>query len=155
MAYLWNFIEGTKNYWEKDYPHDGFYWRLSLFSDGLYVCDECLFYWRKHKGSAFSIESREMKSLEKKKEWVEYADRFCDSLINYLNNNNIDDKEDKIDILNRYKTWLSIRRQLFDTKRIKYAIGIIKYIGFYNSFKQFLGDYYLVYINSDMTKKKY
>lgn len=139
-------IEQSKKYWESDFPHDALFWRLGIFSDTLYSYNKSLIRWRKHNDSTYALESLQVKSAKKKREWFNYALRVINSLKRYISDYQIEDKGKKIKILEVTQKWIEIRISFYDTKKIKYWFELLKYRMCYDRLKQYLGDFYLVVI---------
>lgn len=106
-------LDIARKYWRPEYPHDALLWRLSLFSDGLYNYNGNLIRWRKHQNSAFTKESRDLKSVAAKKKWIQTARAFDDTLREYVNSSEIADKTTKLRVLDRNDRWLAVRERFY------------------------------------------
>ena len=138
-------VELSKKYWQPDFPHDALFWRIALFSDSLYSYNKSLIKWRKHDTSTYAIESFQSKNYEKKRASFDYALRVIVSLKSYITDQGIHDNKKK-EILNTNYKWIEMRRLFYDSKKIIYWFKLIKYRKCYDRFRQFIGDFYLVYI---------
>ncbi len=138
-------VEISKKYWEDGFPHDALFWRLGIISGTLFTYQKSLIKWRKHDDSAYSIESVNSKNYLDKREWLTYADRVIDNLKMF-------EKEQKTHITNyskvleKSKRWNQIRIEFYDSRNLIYWLLLIKYIRCYSRFRQYLGDFYLVYV---------
>lgn len=142
-----SFFDKIKGYWKPGFPHDALLWRFAIFSDSLFLCEDVLFNWRKHTDSEFAKETNRKKKLADRIEWVDYASQFTAGLYRYIkNNSSLRDRRNKVHLLHKYKEWLNLRKKFFKEKNPVYGIMLIKYICYYRDFKQYLGDWYTVYI---------
>lgn len=139
-------LDTARKYWRPEYPHDALLWRLSLFSDGLYNYNGNLIKWRKHQNSAFTKESRDLKSVAAKKKWIQTAKAFDDTLREYVNNSEITDKTDKLKVLDRNDRWLSVRERFYLTKNPLVGVKLATYWDCFPRYRQYLGDWYLIYL---------
>lgn len=139
-------LDTARKYWRPEYPHDALLWRLSLFSDGLYNYNGNLIKWRKHQNSAFTKESRDLKSVVAKKKWIQTAQAFDDTLREYVNNSEITDKTAKLKVLDRNDRWLSVRERFYLTKNPLVGVKLATYWDCFPRYRQYLGDWYLIYL---------
>ena len=139
-------LDTARKYWRPEYPHDALLWRLSLFSDGLYNYNGNLIKWRKHQNSAFTKESRDLKSVAAKKKWIQTARAFDDTLREYVNSGEIADKATKLKVLDRNDRWLSVRERFYLTKNPLVGIRLATYWDCFPRYRQYLGDWYLIYL---------
>lgn len=139
-------LDTARKYWRPEYPHDALLWRLSLFSDGLYNYNGNLIKWRKHQNSAFTKESRDLKSVAAKKKWIQTAKAFDDTLREYVNNSEIADKTAKLEVLDRNDRWLSVRERFYLTKNPLVGVKLATYWDCFPRYRQYLGDWYLIYL---------
>lgn len=140
------FVEISKKYWQEDFPHDALFWRMGMFSDSLYSYRGSLIQWRKHNDSTFTIESAESKTVDKKRQWLEYGLRVIDSLDDFVKNYSDVCEIEKEKILISTKRWLEKRIEFYNTRSIIDWIKILKYLSYYDRFRQYIGDLYLVKI---------
>lgn len=141
-------INLSKNYWELDFPHDALFWRMGMFSNTLYSYNKSLIKWRKHTDSAYALESIQLKSNEKKREWLSYALRVIKSLMRFVKEQKVINQKQKAKILLTTQKWIETRIAFFDTKNFLYWLKLIKYIKCYDRLKQYIGDLYLVYFRN-------
>ena len=140
------FFDEIKKYWKPGFPHDALLWRFSIFSDSLYVCDDVLFYWRKHAESEFAIETNRKKNLADRIEWIDYAFDFSEQILQYIKvNKKLKNRKKKAMLINDFMKYLYLRRMLFVKKNPIYAIMLLKHMGYYRDFKMYLGDCYMTY----------
>lgn len=141
-----SFMEICKDYWEADFPHDALFWRMGMFSETLYSYNECLIRWRRHNDSAYTIESMQFKTASKKRQWIEYAIRTVNGLKRFIVNADCPDKVNAERILDNVMHWLKHRAAFYDTKSITKGIQLLKYRKCYDRIRQYIGDWYIVYI---------
>lgn len=139
-------LDTARKYWRPEYPHDALLWRLSLFSDGLYNYNGNLIKWRKHQNSAFTKESRDLKSVAAKKKWIQTARAFDDTLREYVNSSEIAAKTTKLKVLDRNDRWLSVRERFYLTKNPLVGVKLATYWDCFPRYRQYLGDWYLIYL---------
>lgn len=139
-------LDIARKYWRPEYPHDALLWRLSLFSDGLYNYNGNLIRWRKHQNSAFTKESRDLKSVAAKKKWIQTARAFDDTLREYVNSSEIADKTTKLRVLDRNDRWLAVRERFYLTKNPLVGVKLATYWDCFPRYRQYLGDWYLIYL---------
>lgn len=139
-------LDIARKYWRPEYPHDALLWRLSLFSDGLYNYNGNLIKWRKHQNSAFTKESRDLKSVAAKKKWIQTARAFDDTLREYVNSSEIADKTTKLRVLDRNDRWLAVRERFYLRKNPLVGVKLATYWDCFPRYRQYLGDWYLIYL---------
>ncbi|MCP0887613.1 glycosyltransferase [Ligilactobacillus sp. WILCCON 0076] len=137
----------SEMYYRKGYAHDDLMWRLGLFSDGLYVLREDLIDYRQHSDSTYSLETVEMKTISEKKKWIAMTQNFCFDLIRFVQDNNSSNKEKQLRILSGVQEWLDERAKLYERKKIWQAVKLIRYWGYYQRRRQYLGDWYIIFFN--------
>lgn len=138
-------INLSKRYWESDFPHDALLLRMAIFSDSAYCYNEFLINWRKHIESTYTIESKHSKNLFEKKKWISYAIRVAESLQKFIQTENCKNKEIKMKIVNKYIEWCDLRKRFMETGNVFIGIKLLMYLKCYSRFKQYIGDWYLVY----------
>lgn len=131
-------IEKTRPIWEEWYPHDAFLWTVSIFMNGCYIIHEPLIRYRRHSGNTTNRVTRD-------KEAVILSLKRNRNLSDWLiNNPNIPSSEDKKDMLKQFKNYANIRIELLEQKKVSNFVKLIRYRCFYRTFKQQLGDLYLM-----------
>lgn len=143
------FTDKVRKYWNNQYPHDAFYWRLALYSNQVYAINKDLINWRKHEESTFSKESRDNRNYNERKIWFDYAINSINSVKEYIKDENIQNKK-IIKILEQNLKFIEKRKKFYDTKNIFLGIYLIRYINYYMSLKRYLGDLFLVYFKSEV-----
>lgn len=139
------FFHEAKQYWTEDTAHDELLWRTALFSEGLYIYPQKLIYWRQHQDSSWALEGAKNKTLEVRLKWTEFAQRQIGIVCAFLNNHGgVSQKKEHI--LTDNLEWIKLRKKLFLKKRICTCLQLLKYIDYYNSFKQYLGDIYITFL---------
>lgn len=136
----------SKKYWQAPYAHDDLFWRLALLDDSLFIYTDYLIYWRKHNDSAYASESRKLKTVEKKYQWINMSIDFNDSIKKYLLEDVKNKTSKKEKILKRNDHWLHLRKKFFETKNILIGIRLLSFIDCYQRLRQYLGDWYLIYV---------
>ncbi|MGN1277743.1 MAG: glycosyltransferase [Floccifex sp.] len=139
------FVNISKKHWQEDFPHDALFWRLGMFSDSLYTYNVSLIRWRKHNDSTFSKESNQNRTYIKKLESLDYAMRVINDLYDFVKDSSYPQKKEKLKVLDESKEWLSVRSKFYSSKNPLYGVQLLKYIKNYNSIRQYLGDWYLIY----------
>ena len=139
-------LELSKKYWLPEYPHDALLWRLGLFSNTLYAVTDDLIKWRNHSTSAFAKESRDLKSVSAKKQWINTAKSFDETMRRYVEEDVSGDKQKQFEVLAQNDRWLAIREKFYNKKSVIDGLKLAKYWGCYPRKRQYLGDWYLVYI---------
>lgn len=102
--------------------------------------------WRKHQNSAFTKESRDLKSVAAKKKWIQTARAFDDTLREYVNSSEIADKTTKLRVLDRNDRWLSVRERFYLRKNPLVGVKLATYWDCFPRYRQYLGDWYLIYL---------
>lgn len=139
-------LELSKQYWLPEYPHDALLWRLGLFSNTLYAVTDDLIKWRNHSSSAFAKESRDLKSLSSKKQWVNTAKSFDATMLRYVEKDVNGDKQKQFEVLDRNDRWLALRERFYNKHNFIDGLKLAGFWGCYPRKRQYLGDWYLVYI---------
>ena len=141
------FAQATAKVWNKEYPHDALVWELALFTDSLYLYTKPLIKWRQHQTSAFSKESRLLKTKSKKYRWLEESQRFNNSIREFLAVNNGQVDNEKKRLLEATDKYLSLRKKFYDSRNPIYGLQLLRYWKLYPRYRQYLADWYLVYFN--------
>lgn len=139
-------LETAKRYWKPEYAHDALLWRLSLFANGLYIYTDDLIRWRKHENSAFSKESKNLKTIAEKRKWIKVAESFNQLLREYTLTEVIGNRDQQFKVLARNEQWLVERNKFYDTKNPLQGIKLARYWNCFPRYRQYLGDWYLLYI---------
>lgn len=139
-------VQYCQKYWQNDFPHDALIWRLGLFSDSLYVYTDDLIEWRKHKTSAFATEIRDLKNKKNKYSWILTAIKMNDAMRAFVKNDVQNSTKKEIKLLEKTAYYLSLRKKLYDTNNPIYAIRLARYWNLYPRYRQYLADWYLVYV---------
>ncbi|KRL76582.1 glycosyltransferase [Ligilactobacillus equi] len=139
-------LDISKRYWQPHFAHDALLWRLAIFADSLYIYTDSLIKWRNHKTSAFAKESKDLKTVKEKKKWIESAQSFNDTLKAYLAKDVSGNKENQLSVLRRNDNWLNIRRKFYCTKNPFIGLRLVTYWDCFPRYRQYLGEWYLIYI---------
>lgn len=141
------FAQATAKVWNKEYPHDALVWEMALFTDSLYLYTEPLIEWRQHRTSAFSKESRLLKSRSKKYQWLKNSMKFNNSIKEFLITNIGQIDTGKKQLLEATDKYLNLRKKFYDSKNPVYGLWLMNYWKMYPRYRQYLADWYLVYLN--------
>lgn len=136
----------SKKYWKPAYPHDALLWRLGIFRRGLYAIQDDLIRWRKHRSSAFAKESRDLKSVEAKKQWIRNATDFNETLQRYVADDVPGDRTHQQAVLQRVSRWLTTRGRFYQTANPLVGLNLMRYWDCYPRKRQYPGDWYLIYL---------
>lgn len=139
-------IEISKNFWQKEFAHDDFFWRLGLFTDSLYAYKDSLIHWRKHKDSTYSLESIGLKNSCEKLKWLDMTENFDTMLLLFCKAKKVDNYDTKVGLIDKNKMWINLRKSFYKTKNIRYGMKLLCYLNSYQRYRQYLGDFYLIYI---------
>lgn len=140
-----SFVEISKKHWQFDFPHDAMFWRMGMFSDTLYSYNESLIHWRKHQDSTFTKESNRNRTFSKKKDSLDYAMRVVNDLEDFVNEYSSERRKEKIEVLEKEKKWIEIRKEFYSSKKPLCGIKLLRYIRCYDRIRQYCGDWYLIY----------
>lgn len=138
-------IEKSKDNWMDIFPHDAFFWRCSLMDHSLYEVKMNLVKWRMHKNSSFSQEKASKNSINKKLEWIDYAKKVVLSLRKYIIYNSNQFLEDNCNILDYNYKWLTTRKAMFETKKLRLWLTMSRYLDVYPQKRQYLFDLYYIF----------
>lgn len=139
-------LDLSKKYWKPAYPHDALLWQLGLFRQDLYAIQDDLIRWRKHRSSAFAKESRDLKSVEAKKQWIRNATDFNETLKRYVADDVLGDRTHQQAVLQRVSRWLTIRGRFYRTANPLAGLNLMRYWDCYPRKRQYPGDWYLIYL---------
>lgn len=139
-------VDWSKDYWAEGYPHDALLYRLGLFSDSLYEYHDVLFDWRMHSDSTFSVEAKDLKTIGEKKKWIATAKRMNNAMIRFVKDHHFDNSAKSLDLLTDYNQWLQIRGNFYEHQNILTGLRLMFYWRFYPRKRQYLGDWYLIFI---------
>lgn len=140
-----SYLRKVLKYWQNDYPHDLLLFRFATFDGTLYSINKSLIRWRRHSNSSYTKESMESKTLENKIVWIDFANRFTSSIEEYLKDESYE-SEESIRIIKRTKDWLLNRYTFLNSRRIIEGVKLLKYLDCYPRKRQYLGDWYLVFV---------
>lgn len=130
--------------WFADYPHDALLWRTALFTDSLYFYTDDLIRWRKHNDSAFAKDSKN-KTKANKEKWLDYDLQVADGLDKIISSFTGDTTRQH-NALARNRHWISLRKKFYRTKNIFTGLHLMAYWNCYPRYRQYLADWYLVFI---------
>lgn len=136
----------SKQYWKPDFPHDAIFWWMGMLSGRLYAYNESLIRWRRHEDSTYTIESIQLKTWYKKREWINYAEQVINSLQGFIDSGNCPNVRGAKEILNNNSSWLKCRAEFYDSRNFYTGLKLLKYRKYYDRFKQYIGDWYLIFI---------
>jgi glycosyltransferase involved in cell wall biosynthesis len=136
----------SKKYYRDGYAHDDLMWRLGLFSESLYVLKKDLIDYRQHDDSTYSLESARMKTIAEKKKWIQMTQNFCVDLERFVENENLSSKIKMIRKLRKVQLWLRERAKLYEKKSLWQALKMIRFFSYYQRFRQYFGDIYIIFI---------
>lgn len=120
--------------WEPGTPHDALLWTLAAITRKLYLYDEVLIDYRRHKDNAskdishgVKYKINEIARTKKINNW------YKESL--YVNSKDLK-------VVNEIDIWCNYREELLVNKKFRYWFKLIKYRNCYLTNKKFLGDIY-------------
>ncbi|MBQ3565687.1 MAG: glycosyltransferase [Oscillospiraceae bacterium] len=130
-------FDTAETMWFDYYPHDAVLWRAALVTDSLYVYKQPLIYWRRHETTATGHDKRD---AESKIVSMEYYLEAIDKLIEFIENNKIENKKQKKMLIDRCREWCELRIDLMKTGKLSKWIKLSGYIGNYYNCKSYLAD---------------
>lgn len=131
-------IVQVRDIWKDWYPHDAFLWTVAIFMKGCYIIHEPLIRYRRHSENATNHVTRD-------KNAVVLSLQRNRNLSNWLlNNRTIPCSIEEQAMLRRFMTYADLRLGLLEQRKIGNFIKLFWYRSFYRTFKQELGDLYLV-----------
>ncbi len=136
-------VQQGKAYWEADFPHDAFFWRLAMFSESLYLYKRRFVLWRKHPDSAYALESLALKRADKKKAWLYYALRMQSRLLCFAEEQKGERRKEYTALLQRVRMWLLYRLRFYETGSLRDWLKLAPYHACYDRLRQYFGDLYL------------
>ena len=141
-------VEKSKNYYNVEYAHDDYFWKLGLFADGLYNYSKDMIDYRRHDDSTFSVEVRKNRNSEARIKWINMALDYCKDLTDYVKEDDtITEKDKKLKIIERNRKYLNIRNKFYKTGNPLLIIPMSMYRDCYLQSRQLLGDIYIKYIS--------
>ncbi|MEN3954040.1 glycosyltransferase [Ligilactobacillus salivarius] len=141
-------VEKSKNYYNVEYAHDDYFWKLGLFADGLYNYNKDMIDYRRHDDSTFSVEVRKNRNLEARIKWINMALDYCKDLTDYVKEDDtITEKDKKLKIIKRNRKYLKLRNKFYKTGNPLLIIPMSMYRDCYLQSRQLLGDIYIKYIS--------
>ena len=141
-------VEKSKNYYNVEYAHDDYFWKLGLFVDGLYNYNKDMIDYRRHDDSTFSVEVRKNRNSKARIKWINMALDYCKDLTDYVKNDDtIVEKDKKLKIIKRNRNYLSLRNKFYKTGNPLFILPMMMYRDCYLQSRQLLGDIYIKYIS--------
>ena len=141
-------VEKSKNYYNVEYAHDDYFWKLGLFADGLYNYSKDMIDYRRHDDSTFSVEVRKNRNSEARIKWINMALDYCKDLTDYVKEDDtITEKDKKLKIIERNRKYLNIRNKFYKTGNPLLIVPMSMYKDCYLQSRQLLGDIYIKYIS--------
>ena len=141
-------VEKSKNYYNLEYAHDDYFWKLGLFADGLYNYNKDMIDYRRHDDSTFSVEVRKNRNSEARIKWINMALDYCKDLTDYVKDDDtITEKDKKLKIIKRNRKYLNIRNKFYKTGNPLLIVPMSMYKDCYLQSRQLLGDIYIKYIS--------
>ena len=139
-------VEKSKNYYNLEYAHDDYFWKLGLFADGLYNYNKDMIDYRRHDDSTFSVEVRKNRNSEARIKWINMALDYCKDLTDYVKEDDtITEKDKKLKIIERNRKYLNIRNKFYKTGNPLLIVPMSMYKDCYLQSRQLLGDIYIKY----------
>ena len=139
-------VEKSKNYYNLEYAHDDYFWKLGLFADGLYNYNKDMIDYRRHDDSTFSVEVRKNRNSEARIKWINMALDYCKDLTDYVKDDDtITEKDKKLKIIERNRKYLNIRNKFYKTGNPLLIVPMSMYKDCYLQSRQLLGDIYIKY----------
>ena len=139
-------VEKSKNYYNLEYAHDDYFWKLGLFADGLYNYNRDTIDYRRHDDSTFSVEVRKNRNSEARIKWINMALDYCKDLTDYVKDDDtITEKDKKLKIIERNRKYLNIRNKFYKTGNPLLIVPMSMYKDCYLQSRQLLGDIYIKY----------
>lgn len=134
------YIDCIKKYWNSNYEHDAFLWRLALLQGKLYIYEHSLIYWRIYKKSTNAKEKSETRiNCSKRIEYVDLLLSFNKTMTNYLKDKN-NDESIKFKYLSKNKLMLEARKAFLCSPTVRNGLKCLSYIPYYTYFNEFLRD---------------
>lgn len=141
-------VEKSKNYYNVEYAHDDYFWKLGLFADGLYNYNRDTIDYRRHDDSTFSVEVEKSRNTKARINWINMALDYCDDLIDYVKEDDtITEKDKKLKIIKRNRKYLKLRNKFYKTGNPLLIVPMSMYRDCYLQSRQLLGDIYIKYIS--------
>ena len=119
------------------YPHDAFLFRTAAILDGLYLFDSSTISYRRHNNTATG---RESKTLSYRIDELDYYQKVLNSEVSVVQNEDVQNKDEKLTTINRYKKWCMLRKKAVINKDKKSLIRLLLYINCYWGIKSFFSD---------------
>ena len=139
-------VEKSKDYYNLEYAHDDYFWKLGLFADGLYNYNKDMIDYRRHDDSTFSVEVRKNRNSEARIKWINMALDYCKDLTDYVKDDDtITEKDKKLKIIERNRKYLNIRNKFYKTGNPLLIVPMSMYKDCYLQSRQLLGDIYIKY----------
>ena len=139
-------VEKSKNYYNVEYAHDDYFWKLGLFADGLYNYNKDMIDYRRHDDSTFSVEVRKNRNSKARIKWINMALDYCKDLTDYVKDDDtITEKDKKLKIIERNRKYLNIRNKFYKTGNPLLLVPMSMYKDCYLQSRQLLGDIYIKY----------
>lgn len=139
-------VEKSKNYYNVEYAHDDYFWKLGLFADGLYSYNKDMIDYRRHDDSTFSVEVRKNRNSKARIKWINMALDYCKDLTDYVKDDDtITEKDKKLKIIERNRKYLNIRNKFYKTGNPLLIVPMSMYKDCYLQSRQLLGDIYIKY----------
>ena len=139
-------VEKSKDYYNLEYAHDDYFWKLGLFADGLYNYNKDMIDYRRHDDSTFSVEVRKNRNSKARIKWINMALDYCKDLTDYVKDDDtITEKDKKLKIIERNRKYLNIRNKFYKTGNPLLIVPMSMYKDCYLQSRQLLGDIYIKY----------
>lgn len=138
-----NFIDETAPFWNDEFCYDSYLYRMSVLKDSMYIYDVPMVYQRVHEDNAtkrgadannydFQKRDAELKVAESLA-LRDYA-ASCGQKVKLTENN--------------YK-WSWLRNSFYQSKKIIYALRLIRYLNYYPGYRTYFLDLKYIYGGSD------
>lgn len=141
------YVRRILKYWDEDWAHDMLIWLCAVVSDNIYLYNGVTMQYRRYGNNATG--NSDKRDLLKGSEFIiQYADKalmYLREIKNYAQEDKLDNLDYKKKIINQAIDFFEIRKKWAETKKFSYGIRLLKYIRFYMSPKQYLGDWVRIY----------
>ena len=130
-----NFLKEIQPYWEEDFAHDAWIWRCAVLEQSAYLYRYSLIEFRRHQSnsSPHFKRNRESKLLR-----YEKNERIFAKIHEYCKTHN--KQKFSIRYAYQFEQFYHVRKVHLQSYQFRNIVTMIRYIRFYRSFKEFLGD---------------
>lgn len=151
LCFRKSFFDIVEKHWEENQPHDAFLIHMARLMNVGYRTQIVGVYHRVHNNNTFTNENKSKNYRRDALNKNEERRVMCMLMKHFLHTHPEYDDNKKNNAIAKIENWISYRERYLINPNILMQLGLIKYFYYYESYKPFLKDVFMLYF--EMRKK--